>query len=159
MAKTYGYSHSAIIGAPIDEVWAWLGDPRRHVELHPMIRELTITAEGEGPGEGERFIDFVVRDDVRLFGVDVPVVYNSRMIQRLAEYKMLLRATCPPRLVTTIVWTLRSVDGGTEVEEQVELTAPRIIAGFSTRQSQRAHESMFATLQRLVAERRGDDDS
>lgn len=153
MAKTYGYSHSATIGATIEEVWDWLADPRRHVELHPLIRELTILAEGDGPGDGERFIDFVVRDEVKLFGVDVPVIYNSRMIQRPAEHTMLLRATCQPRLVTTVVWTLRSVEGGTEVEEQVELTAPRIIAGFSTRQSQRAHESMFATLQRLVAER------
>lgn len=157
MAKTYGYSHSAIIGAPIDEIWEWLGDPRRHVELHPLIRELTIVAEGEGPGDGERFVDFIVRDAVRLFGVDVPVVYHARMIQRLAEHKMLLRSTCQPRLVTTVVWTLRSVAGGTEVDEQVELTAPRLIAGFSTRQSQRAHESMFATLQRLVAERNRDE--
>ncbi len=153
MAKTYGYKHSAIIGAPFQEVWDWLGDPRRHIELHPLMRELTVTAEGEGPGEGERFVEFTVRDDVKLFGVDVPVEYHSRMVQRPAEHKMLLRATCQPRLVTTVVWTLRAVDGGTEVEEQVELTAPRLIAGFSTRQSQRAHETMFATLQRLVAER------
>ncbi len=153
MAKTYGYSHSAIIGAPLQEVWDWLRDPRRHVELHPLIRELTITAEGDGPGDGEQFVEFVVRDLVKLFGVDVPVEYHSYMILRPHEHKMLVRATCQPRLITTVVWTLREVESGTEVEEEVELTAPRLIAGFSTRQSQRAHESMFATLQRLVAER------
>jgi hypothetical protein len=153
MAKTYGYIHSAIIGAPLDEVWQWLGDPRRHVELHPLIRELTILEEGEGPNPGEHFCNFVVRDEVKLFGVDVPVVYHSQMIQRRAEHKMIVRATCPPRLVTTVLWSLREVEGGTEVEEQVELTAPRLIAGFSTRQSQRSHEQMFATLQRWVAER------
>jgi hypothetical protein len=153
MAKTYGYSHSAIIGAPLDEVWDWLGDPRRHIELHPLIRELTILEQGDGPGPGERYCNFVVRDEVKLFGVDVPVVYNSQMIQRPAEHKMIVRATCPPRLQTTVLWSLRPVEGGTEVEEQVELTAPRLIAGFSTRQSQRAHVQMFATLQRLVAER------
>lgn len=153
MAKTYGYTHSALIGAPLDEIWEWLGDPRRHVELHPLIRELTITEEGDGPNPGERYCNFVVRDEVKLFGVDVPVVYHSEMIKRPAEHKMIVRATCPPRLVTTVLWSLRSVDGGTEVEEQVELTAPRLIAGFSTRQSQRSHEQMFATLQRLVAER------
>jgi ligand-binding SRPBCC domain-containing protein len=153
MAKTYGYTHSAIIGAPLDDVWDWLADPRRHIELHPLIRELTITDEGDGPGPGERYCNFVVRDDVRLFGVEVPVIYQSQMIQRPAEYKMIVRATCQPRLVTTVLWSLRTVDGGTEVEEQVELTAPRLIAGFSTRQSQKAHEQMFATLQRLASER------
>jgi ligand-binding SRPBCC domain-containing protein len=153
MAKTYGYTHSATIGAPLDEVWDWLGDPRRHVELHPLIRELTIVEEGDGPGPGERFCNFVVRDEVKLFGVDVPVVYQSQMIQRRAEHKMIMRTTCPPRLLTTVLWSLRAVEGGTEIEEQVELTAPRLIAGFSTRQSQRSHEQMFATLQRLVAER------
>lgn len=153
MAKTYGYTHSAIIGAPLDEVWDWLSDPRRHIELHPLIRELTITEEGEGPGPGERYCDFVVRDDVKLFGVDVPVIYQSRMIQRPDEHKLVIRTTCQPRLETTVLWSLGAVEGGTEVVEQVELTAPRLIAGFSTRQSQRAHEAMFATLQRLVAER------
>ena len=153
MAKTYGYTHSAIIGAPLDEVWEWLGDPRRHVELHPLIRELTILEQGDGPSAGEWFCNFVVRDEVKLFGVDVPVVYQSQMIQRRAEHKMIVRATCPPRLVTTVLWSLRAVEGGTEVEEQVELTAPRLIAGFSTRQSKRSHEQLFATLQRLVTER------
>ncbi|MFO7561356.1 MAG: SRPBCC family protein [Enhygromyxa sp.] len=153
MAKTFGYSNSAIIGAPIDEVWEWLGDLNRHLELHPLLRELTILEEGEGPGPGEVYCDFVGREEVKLFGVDVPVIYQSRMIRRAAEHQIVVRTTCAPRLVTTVQWSLRAVEGGTEVVEEVELTAPRLIAGFSTRQSQRAHEQMFATLQRLVAER------
>jgi ligand-binding SRPBCC domain-containing protein len=155
MAKTFGYSHSAVIGAPLEEVWDWLGDLRRHVELHPLMREITILEEGDGPGPGEHYCDFVGREEVKLFGVDVPVIYQSRMIRRPVEHVIVIRTTCQPRLVTTVQWSLRAVEGGTEVEEQVELTAPRLIAGFSTRQSQRAHEEMFATLQRLVAERGG----
>jgi ligand-binding SRPBCC domain-containing protein len=153
MAKTLGYRNSAVIGAPLDEVWDWLGDPRRHIELHPLIRELTVIEEGDGPEPGECYCDFVVRDEVKLFGVDVPVIYQSRMIRRSATHELIIRTTCQPRLVTTVLWSMRAVEGGTEVEEQVELTAPRMIAGFSTRQSQRAHEEMFATLQRLVAAR------
>lgn len=153
MAKTFAYQQHAIISAPFEQVWSWLGDPRRHVELHPMIRDLRVLAEGDGPELGERFIDFVVHDEVEVLGLGLAVEYFSRLILRPAAATIQIRATCRPRLVTTVVWTLTEVEGGTRIDEQVELTAPRVLAKFSTGESQRAHQRMWETMQVLVTER------
>lgn len=153
MPRTLGYTQRVHIDAPIDEVWSLLADPRRHVELHPLIHELIILDEGDGPEPGERYVDFEVLDGVKLLGVEFPVKYQSHMIQRPSTRSLSLRAMVPPRLVTTVEWSLSTVDGGTQIDEQVELTAPWSVAGFSTRQSRRAHIEMFAALKRVCGSR------
>lgn len=153
MLRTLGYTQRVHIDAPIDTVWSLLADPRRHVELHPLIHELTILAEGDGPEPGERFVEFEVLDGVKLLGVEFPVKYQSHMIQRPTTRTLSLRATVPPRLVTTVEWAMSAVNGGTQIDEQVELTAAWSVAGFSARQSRRAHAKLFAAVQRVCGSR------
>lgn len=152
MPKTLRYAQRVTIPAPIELVWSYLADPQSHRELHPLIRELTILSEGEGPEPGERFIEFEVLDGVTLLRTEFPVRYQARMIQRPATRCLSLQALTG-RLVTTAEWQLSTVEGGTQIDEQVELTASRLLANFSIRQSQRSHMEMFMALQRVCASR------
>ncbi|ACY18691.1 SRPBCC family protein [Haliangium ochraceum] len=151
MFRTLEYSQRVRIAAPRDELWARLSDPTRHVELHPLIRRVSIREQGEGPDD-ESFAVFDVVDGLPIVGrLELPVFYRTRMTRQPRAHTLIMSARCFPALTTTAVWQFRALDAETEITEQVELRAPWPLAGYSLRQSQRSHAVLFANLQALVS--------
>ncbi|GAB4521128.1 MAG: hypothetical protein Tsb0020_39750 [Haliangiales bacterium] len=155
MPRTRHYTQQALIAAPIDEVWAWLADPLRHVELHPLMRTLTILDEDAGPGD-ESAVEFEVVDGLRMMGLEMPLRYRSRMRRRPSQWSLSTEARCWPRLTTVVDWRFAPVadEAGraphTRIHEQVSMTAPAAIVGYAMRQSQRSHQRLFEALERRI---------
>ncbi|MCA9699831.1 MAG: SRPBCC family protein [Myxococcales bacterium] len=153
MAKTLDYQREQLLTGPRERIWELLADPLQHVGLHPLIQRVDIVASGAGPGPGQRYFDLEILDRVPLLGpLALPVRYRTHMICDPSDHSFHMRATCPPRLVTEVRWSLQAVEGGTLLRERVELSAPAPLVAFSIRASRESHEAMFAALQqRLLA--------
>jgi len=150
MPRTLRYTQRTVIRASFEAIWAWLADPARYPELHPLMRKLTV--EEEGGDDEESFVSYVVVDGLPVVGsLELPVRYRVHMTRRRAARDLAIRATATPGLVTTSRWSFETVDGGTRVQEAVELTAPWPIAGYALRQSLQAHAVMLDNLERRLA--------
>jgi len=150
MPRTLHYQQRATIVAPFEVLWAWLAEPERLPDLHPLMRQLTVVERG-GDDE-ESFVDFEVVDGLRLAcGLELPVTYSALMVRRPHERYLHIRATAALGLVTTSAWSFTDRDGGVEVVEDVALTAPSPIASFALEQSLRAHEAVLVELERRVS--------
>lgn len=150
MSKTLRYRQSVVIPAPVEAVWALLVDPKNHVDLHPLVRDIEIIARGGPEGEGG-WVEFEVLDGLKLLGLfEFEVRYRARMTRRPGERRLTLVAHAQPRLDTTTDWRLHAEGEGTRIDEAVELSAPGYLVRYATRQSRRSHAGMFAALQRRV---------
>lgn len=143
---TRSFSLSRSVPTPAPAVVDFLMDLGRHRGLHPYLVSAEVVDSGRSASG--RWQEWLVRERPRLGPVRYPVRFRARTT-RTSSTSMAYDVRVPPavRLHGT---TRADVDssGLTTVTETVEVTAPRPLVGYVTRQARAAHAR---TLDRLPA--------
>jgi len=127
----------------------FLYNPENHAQLHPLVQRIDIIERGTTP-DGNPFVVFDVTDSLRMIGIPFKVKYRTKMIRYKAENRLFLDAITPGNVTTQVDWTMKERNGGTDVRENVSLTAPSLLANYSLNQSKASHNGMFARLKEIM---------
>ncbi len=145
MSKTLTYQQTFTIRAPAQKILDYLFTPENNLQLHPLVIRIDVIERGTTP-DGFPFVVFDVTDSLRMMGLPFKVKYRTKMIRFQAENKLYLDAVSPGNVTTQVTWTLRETGGETALHEDVSLTAPSLLAGYSVNQSKQSHVGMFERL-------------
>jgi Polyketide cyclase / dehydrase and lipid transport len=130
-----------VLGADPATVHAWMTDPERLPELHPLIDRVAITSRGDD------HVAFDVFERVPFLGLRVPNRYRAENRWKGTE-ELDLSGTAAIGVEVRQIWKLRAVPGGTEVHQTATVSAPWPLLGFTVATANQAHAAL---VERLIA--------
>lgn len=130
-----------VLGTDPATVHAWMTDPDRLPELHPLIDRVEVTSRGED------HVAFDVFEHVPFLGLRVPNRYRAENRWKGTE-ELDLNGIAPIGVEVRQIWRLRAVAGGTEVHQTSTVTAPWPLLGFTVATANKAHAEL---VERLIA--------
>lgn len=136
------------VPAAPDVVQTFYADLDNLKQLHPLIVSVRRVAHSETP-EGYRRI-YRVRDRIPIGPLALPISYRTELqVRRSATGRRVdadARQFPGIRLVATVHF--EPVAAGTRLTEQLTISAPRPLAGVTTREALSAHTEMLAGIRR-----------
>lgn len=148
MSRWYTHTERTLtedVPAPADQVRDFYVDLDNIKLVHPLIVSVqtvshTQTADGY-------LHDYRVVDRIPLGPFTVKVTYRARL--RVPVHgDVLTEADQSPGVRLRGTVSFQPVPGGTRVTERVRISAPRPLAGFTTREAVKAHIEMLAGIRR-----------
>ncbi|KQW49042.1 polyketide cyclase / dehydrase and lipid transport [Nocardioides sp. Root1257] len=131
------------VPAPPDEVRAFYVDLDSLTVVHPLIvsvEELSRTDEADGYRQTYRVVD-----RVRMGPFSFMITYRAAWhVPEQGDVRSEADQSPGVRLRGTVSFT--PIDGGTRITERLRISAPRPLAGYTTREAVKAHVAMLASI-------------
>jgi hypothetical protein len=136
------------ISAPPEDVRDFYVDLDNLRLIHPLVVSVrTIQRAPERDGYRQTYR---VRDRIRFGPLTIPVGYTARIHVPVAGEVTSDARQFPFVRVNSMV-RFDAIAGGTRVVEHIRIEAPRLLAGFTTREAVKAHTAMWTNVRHRFA--------
>jgi hypothetical protein len=141
------FEQSIAIAAAPEVVHSFLCDLHRYRGLHPLIERIEDLPPHPARPDARRYR---VIDRLRLGPLSFRIAYLAELAPVAPDVVLGTAWQSPGVEVRTRYRVTRARDGGTDLREDVVLTAPRPLLGYAHRQAEAAHRETFARLKVLL---------
>ncbi len=148
MSRWYTHTERTLteeVPAPADQVRDFYVDLNNIKSVHPLIVSVQTVSRSQ-TADGYLH-DYRVVDRRPLGPFTVKVTYRARLLVP-PDGDVLTEADQSPGVRLRGTVSFQPVPGGTRVTERVRISAPRPLAGFTTREAVKAHIEMLAGIRR-----------
>jgi hypothetical protein len=145
VSRTGSWSYQVEAACAPEQALALLGDLTRQGELHPLIVEVR-----ELPPAPGALRSYAITDALRLGPLPFRITYFADTLS-VTDDEVVTLARQRPRTTLRNRTTVTAVDGGTRVQVEVELTAPRLLFGYAFREGRKAHLALAERLRGVLA--------
>lgn len=143
-SATFRYSIDA--PCPAATAVSLLADPRRQVELHPLIRHVREVAPAPGA-----IASFAITDALALGPLRFRIVYDADVIE-VSDHKIVTVARQKPATTVRNTTLASETATGVTIEVEITLTAPSLLFGYAYRTAHRAHLELGRRIEARLTE-------
>jgi hypothetical protein len=146
---------SAVVDVPPEQAVDVLVDLSAHLGLHPLLVSATVLGAGRS-AEGD-WVRWALEDRLGAGPLRVPFRYEA-LLTRTSPTSFTSDVRPAPGSRLRGSTTAADHPSGTLLIERTEVTGPRPLVGYTTRQARVAHERTYGLLPGLLSGRRPPDD-
>ncbi|MCX4244999.1 hypothetical protein [Paraliomyxa miuraensis] len=145
--NTIGFSLAVLVDAPVPRVRAMLADLRNHTRLNPLIHEVVELPRDPAEPDAQRCRLY---ERLKLGPIPLRFWYLAT-VRAESEHALVAHAWAPMGVHVHVRYTMTPEATRTRLEEHAELTASRLVLGFTVRTAIDAHAAVLERLASILA--------
>ena len=146
--KEVTFQQEIYVAAAVEDTFNYLADRANQLKLHPLIIAVEELERGRD-AHNQSFSVWQITDRVPMLGLSMKVKYQTKVTLSDAP-SILHEANQAMGIKVRNLITFRAQGAGTLVQENVTISAPGLLLGFTVKQAQEAHRGMLANLKALL---------